>query len=500
MVSSLTRLRSHIYGDARGGRLLDAACYATYNSDGAANALLDELQKAVETGRDLGATYVELRGEDGFIEYIQMDDGRINALTQRIEQGVAVRVLADGAWGFVTTGEMDSVNQAVKDAYSMAKAAARTRSEPIQLSEAKPYKDTVDMKVKRDPRTVPIAEKIRYMQRMTQAIRDYDSRITAVTVKVRTVSGLKYVVTSDGTQIQSRHVLVWAYPWVTAKEGARLSAARYEEASTHQGWEYMEKVATPEAVGQQAAKRAKLQLEGVPAKAGSFPCILGPRVIGVLAHEALGHLSEADITPNSAFAGKLGQVVAAEGVNMTDDGTIPGEIGTAKYDDEGTPASRVEIIRKSVLTELLTNREYAAKNQLRPTGNARAESYLFAPIIRMRNTYFERGDAGDSEMLEGIDFGYFCADFRGGQAQTNASFQVGIQEAYEIVKGKIGRPVTDLSISGIATDSLFKIEMISKKEFSFENGRCGKGQEAFVGSGGPDIRFSKGGITFGGKA
>ncbi|RDE14248.1 MAG: TldD/PmbA family protein [Candidatus Thorarchaeota archaeon] len=461
--------------------------------------MFDVLQKAVDVGRNLGATYVELRGEDGFIEYIQMDDGRINALTQRIERGVAVRVLADGAWGFVTTSELDVLDKAVRDAYSMAKAAAPTRHEPIKIAETKPYKDTADIKMKRDPRSVPVAEKIRYMEQMTKVIRDYDSRITAVTVKVRTASGLKYVVTSEGTQIRSRQLLVWAYPWVTAKEGARLSAARFEEASTHQGWEYMEKVATPEFVGQQAARKAKLQLEGVPAKAGSFPCVLGPRVIGVLAHEALGHLSEADLTANSAFAGKLGQVVAAEGVYMTDDGTIPGEIGSAKYDDEGTPTSRVEIIRNSVLTELLTNREYAAKNGLRPTGNARAESYLFPPIIRMRNTYFERGDATEDEMLEGIDFGYYCADFRAGQAQTNASFQVGIQEAYEVVNGKIGRPITDLSISGIATDSLFKIELISRKEFPFENGRCGKGQEALVGSGGPDIRFSKGGITFGGK-
>ena len=90
---------------------------------------------------------------------------------------------------------------------------------------------------------------------------------------------------------------------------------------------------------------------------------------------------------------------------------------------------------------------------MRPTGNARAESYLYSPIIRMRNTFFEPGTFSEEELLENIDFGYFCADFRGGQAQLNASFQVGIQEAYEIVNGEIGRPVTDLSISGIATDS-----------------------------------------------
>ena len=464
------------------------------------NGMFDVLEKAVERGRKLGASYVELRGEEGFIEFLQMDDGRVNALTQRIESGVAIRVLADGAWGFVTTGDPQTLDEAVADAYSMARAAARTRKEPIRLEEVEAHEDTIDLKVERDPRHVPIEEKITYMQEMTDAVMGYDPRISAVTVKIRTSSGHKYLVTSDGAHIQQRTMLVWSYPWVTGKDSGRLSAARFEEASTHRGWEYMEDHATPEFVGIEAARRVKLQLEGAPAKGGSFPCVLGPRVIGVLAHEALGHLAEADLTVNSPFNDKLGEVVASEGVNMIDDGTDPGNLGTSKYDDEGVPSSRVEIIRDSVLTGLLTNREYAAKVGLPLTGNARAESFLYPPIIRMRNTYFDRGDMAPDELFEGIDFGYYCAAFRGGQAQLNASFQVGIQEAYEIVDGELGRPVTDLSISGIATDSLLLIEGVADEEFPYEMGRCGKGQEAFVASGGPRVRFATGGITFGGQS
>jgi TldD protein len=468
-------------------------------TNGVVIPVFDILEPAIEKGRDLGAAYVEVRGETGFIEYIQMDDFRIAALTQRLERGVAVRVLADGAWGFVTTGNLDSLGGAVSDATAMAKAAARTRRKPIELADIKAFEEVITNRPKRDPRHVPIEEKIKYMNDTTKLIRDYDPRITAVTIKIRTASGQKYLMTSEGTRIQWPSLLVWTYPWVSGKEGVRLSAARYEDASTHQGWEYLEKVATPEFIGTAAARRVKQQLEGIAAKNGAFPCVCGSRVIGTLAHEALGHLAEADLTVNSSFAGKLGEVVAAEGVNMTDDGTDSGRVGVSKYDDEGVRASRVEIIKDSVLTELMTNREYAAKIGLRTTGNARAESYLFPPIIRMRSTIFEPGDHSQEEVFEGIKFGYYCTDFRGGQAQTNASFQVGIQEAYEIVNGEIGRPVTDLSISGIATDSLFKIEAISKESFPYEIGRCGKGQEAFVSSGGPDIRFAAGGITFGGK-
>jgi len=462
--------------------------------------LFDVLERALERGLDLGAEYVELRGESGFLEFMQMDDGRVSALTQRLERGVAVRVLAGGAWGFVSTGDLDNLDRAVDDALSMAGAVARTRKEPIELAETRAQEDTVGLSVERDPRQVPVEEKIGYMEETTKVIRGYDPRIKAVTVKLRTASGQKYLVTSDGARIQSREVLVWVYPWVTGREGDRLSSARYEEASTSRGWEYMEGFATPDFVGEAVAERVRLQLEGVPARGGSFPCVCGPRVIGVIAHEALGHLAEADLTVNSPFNGRLGEVVAAEGVTMVDDGSIPGSVGTSRYDDEGTPTSRVEIIKDSVLKGLLTNREYAAKLGLRTTGSARAESYLHPPIIRMRGTFFESGDYSEEEVFEGIGFGYYCADFRGGQAQMNASFQVGIQEAYEIVDGELGRPVTDLSISGIATDSLFKVEAVSGEEPSFEHGRCGKGQEAFTSAGGPRIRFAEGGITFGGRA
>ena len=169
-------------------------------------------------------------------------------------------------------------------------------------------------------------------------------------------------------------------------------------------------------------------------------------------------------------------------------------------DEEETLLKQIAFSSKlPFISELLTNREYASKLSLRSTGNARADSYLSPPIIRMRSTFFEQGDWLEDEIFEDINFGYYCADLRGGQAQMNASFQVGIQEAYEIVEGELGSPVTDLSISGIATDSLFKIEGISKGDFLFGAGRCGKGQEAFTSDGGPNTRFSEGGITFGGK-
>jgi TldD protein len=462
--------------------------------------MFEVFETALSRCDNQGASYIELRGESGFQEYIQMDDEKISALTQRIEKGVAVRTLVDGAWGFVSTSNLKKLREVIEEASKMAKVTAKNRRDPVKIANTRIYEDRVESKVEQDPRNIPISDKIGYLKRIHKIIKDFDERIKAVTIKLRTASGKKYLLTSEGAKIESPVNLIWVYAWVTGKDANRLSAGRHEESSTHEGWEFTQQQATAKKIGELVAKRVVMQLEGVPAKAGTFPCVLGPRVIGVLAHEALGHLAEADLTVNSSFNGKIGKTVAAPGVSMTDDGTLDGVLGSSKYDDEGIKTSKVEIIKDSVLKEIMTNREYASKLDARLTGNARAESFLHPPIIRMRNTFFEEGDLSLDEMFEGIKFGYYCADFRGGQAQSNASFQVGIQEAYEITNGKLGTPVTDLSISGVATDALFKITGIGRIEKRiWETGRCGKGQEAFVASGGPDIIFEKEGIIFGGK-
>jgi len=462
--------------------------------------LLDVLQKAADYGRGLGATYAELRAESLNRSNVQYEDGRVRSIIQRIEEGAAIRVLAGGAWGFVSSSDLSlsALKTSVKDAYSLAARAGQARREPIKLADLHPAHDTVKLRFARSPAEVNPREKIAYAQKLWEEAQRLDKRMSAITVRLRDCVGKKYLATSEGTQLEVNlgHVHLWS--WLTGKEGTKLTGARDECGSTVQGWEYYDEVQPAPKVAERLVMRVRQQLEGVKPKPGTFACVLGPEVVGTLAHEALGHLSEADLTLQSAFAGKLGQQVAPKGVNMIDDGTLPGAFGTEKYDDEGARASRVELIKDGVLSGLLTDREYAQRMGIPVSGNARAEDYRVIPLIRMRNTFFERGDRADDELFEDIDFGYYCLSVAGGQAQTNASFQVGIQEAFEIVKGQVGRPVTNVSISGIATDALMKIEAIGKDKFALDQGRCGKGQEALVGSGGPLIHFGKGPIAFGG--
>jgi TldD protein len=388
----------------------------------------------------------------------------------------------------------------VKDAYSLASSAGKARKEPIELAEIKPVQKVIPFKVKRSPAEVDPKEKIDFAAKLWKETQRLDPRIKAITVAQRDGIGTKYLVTNEGTQLETCYGHIYMVVTLTGKDNGKITSARDNSGTSTQGWEYYETVTTPALIAERIVKRVKMQLDGVTPKPGSFPVVLGPVVVGVLAHEALGHLAEADLTLQSAFAGKLNQDVAPKGVWMVDDGTLEGGFGTAKYDDEGVPTTRVELIKDGVFNTLLTDREYAQKTGLPPSGNARAEDFRVYPLIRMRNTLFERGDMTDEEIFEDIDFGYYCIDFAGGSATLNASFQVGVQEAFEIVNGELGNSVTNLSISGIATEALLKIEGVGKETFDFGVGRCGKGQVALISDGGPLIRFGAGPITMGGKA
>ena len=218
----------------------------------------------------------------------------------------------------------------------------------------------------------------------------------------------------------------------------------------------------------------------------------------MLAHEALGHLSEADLFCSGAFNGLGGEQVAPDGVTMVDSPRMKGGFGNIEVDDEGVLPRKVVLIDDGILGDQLTNRQWAARLGMKPTGNARAESYRKVPLIRMRNTYFERGDMTTEELIENVGNGYYCGDVRGGQAESNSSFQVGIQRCYEIRNGRLGRPVRDLSISGIALRSLKLIDGVGK-DFGFESSYCGKYDQSMATSdGGPHMSLKKGAVIFGG--
>jgi TldD protein len=461
--------------------------------------LKDTLIKVVNAAVDqFGAEYVEIRVQKLFKTMLTIKEERVEAAKEGIENGAAIRVLVNGAWGFASSCSLDvkTLVDVVSEACRMAKVASQKLKNPIKLVESKAFEDDVSANPKKDPSKIPIEDKIRITSTIAETVLGYDKRVKSCTVDYLDLAGTNYFMNNEGAYIEQDKLYVWSRILVTAKEGEVFTFSREEVGSTS-GYEVFD-IEAPEIVGERAAKRAIEQLKAKTPKGGTFPVVLGPNVVGVFVHEAFGHLAEADLTlSGSVLMGKLGKKVASDVVTIYDDGTIEGAFGSFKYDDEGVPAQKTLLVKDGVVVGLMHNRETAQKFNAKPTGNARAEDFRVEPIIRMRNTFLEPKDHSFEELIEGIKFGYYFKSFRGGQANLDGTFQVGIQEGYEIVKGEVGEPVRNASISGNTLETLYKVDAVGK-DFELWPGRCGKGQTAFVCDGGPHIRVKE--VLVGGGA
>jgi TldD protein len=456
------------------------------------------LIKTVDHGRRLGAEYVEVRVQNLFKTLLTTKDGIVEGAKEGTENGAAIRALVDGAWGFVSLGKVEpkKLTKAVGEAYRLAKATGQRVKSPVKLADTKTVEDRITTNSRKHPRDVSMEQKISDVLAMDKAVFGYDNRIKSCTISYLDVTGKNYFVNSDGTYIEQNKLYVWSRILASARDNSIFASAREETGSTA-GYEVYD-MENPEKLGTLVAKRVLEQLKAKPPKGGSFPAVLGPNVVGVFIHEAMGHLAEADLTlSGSVLYGMLGKQIGSDAVTVYDDGTIEGAFGSFKYDDEGVQTQKTALIDKGKLTGLMHNRETAYKLNMEPTGNARAEDFHFEPIVRMRNTYLAAGDSTFEELIEDIDFGYYLKSFRGGQANLDGTFQVGIQEAYEIIKGKIGKPVRSASISGNTLETLHRVDAVGR-DFELWPGRCGKGQTAFICDGGPHIRVGE--VTVGGGA
>jgi TldD protein len=461
--------------------------------------LKDLLTKITDAAtQKFGAHYAEVRAQNLSKTMFTMKEGRVEAAKQGIENGVALRVLVNGAWGFASVGSFNAevLTEAISDACSMAKAASSRLKTPINLAQTKAVEDHIEIKSQKKPSEISIEDKIKTASATTQVAMKWDKRVKSCTVDYLDLAGSDYFANSEGTYIEQDKLYVWSKFTASALQGGVFTFSREEIGSTA-GYEIFD-VETPEVVGESLAKRAVSQLKAKPPKGGAFPVVLGPNVVGVFVHEAFGHLAEADLAlAGGVLADNMGKKIASDLVTFYDNGTISGAFGSFKYDDEGVLAQKTLLIKDGVVAGLMHNRETAQKFNAEPTGNARAEDFRVEPIIRMRNTYMAPRDRTFEELFEGVKAGYFFKSFRGGQANLDGTFQVGIQEAYEIVNGELGEPVRDASMSGNTLETLLRVDAVGN-DFQLNAGRCGKGQTAFIGDGGPHIRVSE--MTVGGSA
>jgi TldD protein len=248
---------------------------------------------------------------------------------------------------------------------------------------------------------------------------------------------------------------------------------------------------------------AAVNLDSRPAPAGEIPVVLGPGWPGILLHEAIGHGLEGDFNrkKTSAFAGLMGTRIAAPGVTVVDDGTLPDRRGSLSVDDEGTPTSRTVLIEDGYLRGYLQDRLNARLMGVAPTGNGRRQSYAHAPMPRMTNTIMLGGSHSPEEMIRSVKRGLYAVNFGGGQVDiTSGKFVFSASEAYLIEDGKVTAPVKGATIIGNGPDALTRVEMIGNDPGLDPGiGTCGKnGQGVPVGVGQPTLKI--GGLTVGGTA
>jgi TldD protein len=460
--------------------------------------LKDLLTKINNAATALGAQYAEARAQRLTKTSLTLKEERVEAAKQGIESGVAIRVLVNGAWGFASVGSTDSaiLENAAVDACRMAKLASASLKTPIKLAPAKTVEDHIASKPKKNPSEITVEDKIKTALAINKTSLAHDARIKSCGVDYMDLMGSSFFVNSEGTSIEQDKLYVWSRITASAEANGVFTFSREEIGSTA-GYELFDQQ-PPEELGRKVAERAVMQLSAKSPKGGKSPVVLGPNVVGVFVHEAFGHLAEADLALSGGLlASNMGKKIGSDYVTFYDDGTLPGAFGTFKYDDEGVPTQKTLLIRDGVVSGLMHNRDTAQKFNTEPTGNARAEDFRVEPIIRMRCTYMAPRDQTIEELLEGVKSGYYFKSFRGGQASLDGTFQVGIQEGYEIINGEIGAPVRNASISGNTLETLHKVDGVGK-DFGIDPGRCGKGQTAFICDGGPHIRLSE--VVVGGSA
>ncbi|MCT6855984.1 MAG: metalloprotease TldD [Bombella apis] len=258
-----------------------------------------------------------------------------------------------------------------------------------------------------------------------------------------------------------------------------------------------------QAMTQEALREALVNLEAVAAPAGEMPVVLGAGWPGILLHEAVGHGLEGDFNRKgtSVFSGCVGQRIAAPGVTVLDDGTLPERRGSLMMDDEGTPTRRTMLIEDGILQGYMQDRLNARLTGVAPTGNGRRQSYAHAPMPRMTNTIMAGGQASEEEMIRSTKRGLYARNFGGGQVDiTSGKFVFAASEAYMIEEGRITAPVRGATLIGSGADVMQQISMIGP-EMALDPGigTCGKaGQGVPVGVGQPMIKVS--GLTIGGTA
>jgi TldD protein len=413
-----------------------------------------------------------------------------------IDAGGIVRCMCrDGGWGVATFNDRDDLPARVEQAYQCARVAQN--EDPIELAAVPVSEDRIAVTLADDFRPISMADKKALIEGYNRILLGHSPQIVDTMCRYQDTFSRILFANSEGAFIEEERPMVTVYLVAVARDGDNVQRASESRSGQH-GFEFVQGL---EGLAQAAARRAVDLLSAEPMVGGQYPVVLNQRLAGVFIHEAFGHLSESDFVyenPKAQEMMVLGRRFGRDILNAFDDGSLPGLRGTHKYDDEGTPTGRTDLIQDGILVGRLHSRETAAKMGEKPTGNARATGYRYPPIVRMTNTAIERGNTPFEDLIGDIKLGVYACDMYGGQtALENFSFSSAY--AYMIRDGQIAEMVKDVILAGNLFTTLMNIDAIGDDfEWSQSGGMCGKGQGGLpVAFGAPSIRIQN--VVIGGK-
>ncbi len=442
--------------------------------------------------------YADLYFQYSRSEGWSLEEGQVKSGSFNIDQGVGVRAISGEKTAFAYSDDisLDALGAAADATRAIARAGQQRQTAIASRTEGRNLYNAVDPLASLDD-----AAKVSLLERLERKARAMDPRVIQVMASLASEYEVIFIARSDGHLAADVRPLVRLSLQVIAEQDGRREQGSGGGGGRFDYGYFSDDIL--EKYARQAVHQALVNLDARPAPAGSMTVVLGSGWPGILLHEAIGHGLEGDFNRkgSSAFSGRIGERVAAPGVTVVDDGTIPLRRGSLNVDDEGNPTQRTVLIEDGILTGYMQDMMNARLMGMTPTGNARRESYAHLTMPRMTNTLMLGGDKSPHEIVASVKNGLYAVNFGGGQVDiTSGKFVFSAAEAYMIENGKITYPVKGATLIGNGPDALTRVSMIGNDmEMDSGVGTCGKeGQSVPVGVGQPTLRID--GLTVGGTA
>ncbi len=437
-----------------------------------------------------GGEYGEIFYERSRITRLELEDKKLSRISHGYDEGVGIRLIKNGKtfYGYTTEPTFENLLQ-------LAKTLARGEGYGF-VAIGKRYIEGWTPTII-DPDTADLHFRAEILKRADEKARSYGDKIKQVLSVLMDKTREILIVNNLGEMAEDIQKRVVFFVEVVASDGEILQRG-YESLGGRKGFEIFEET-PPEAVAQKAAERALLMLTAKPAPAGTFTVVLSSQAGGTMIHEAVGHGLEADLVQKglSVYAGKLGKKVASDLVTVIDDATFPNHNGSFTIDDEGVPGQRKVLIKDGYLVGYMYDRLRAMKEGKESTGNGRRQSYAHIPIVRMTNTYIDKGKDNPEDIIRDTKKGVYVVKMGGGEVNTvTGDFVFEIMEGYMIENGEITYPIRGATLIGNGPKALQDIDAVGS-DLGWAIGTCGKdGQGVPVTDAQPTVRIKQ--LTLGG--